>query len=121
MVAPDCGVAATKAPDATGSRPALKGTVAGVIDGATLVISERPIRLQGIDPGPPELLGSFAAWAGSRSPMECQEQAVPGLYRCYANNGVDVPGSAHGRNGSNENFTPQGPITGGSSPLARDL
>jgi endonuclease YncB( thermonuclease family) len=74
---------------ASPSRPALTGTVAGVIDAATLVIGERQVRLQGVDPGPAELLGSFAAWLQSRSPVECREEGS-GLYRCYGSNGVDV-------------------------------
>jgi endonuclease YncB( thermonuclease family) len=75
---------------APAARPMVNGMVAGLTDAATLSIGGQEIRLQGVEPGSIEVLGPFAAWVGVRSPVECQEQNRPGLYRCVGSNGVDV-------------------------------
>jgi len=72
----------------------LAGTVIGVMDAATLVVGEELVRLQGVAPGPADLLGAFAGWARSRSPVECQQQGSQGEYRCLSNNGVDIAEAA---------------------------
>jgi endonuclease YncB( thermonuclease family) len=90
---PDAGQDGSASPPASPkpSRPPLKGTVAGVVDAATLVVGQRQVKLQGVEPGPQDVLGPFAIWVHSRSPVECQEeQDHPGLYHCVSNNGVDV-------------------------------
>lgn len=87
--------AATNPAEMVRTQPALTGSVLGVIDAATLVMGERQVKLQGVDPGPVELLASFASWIQSRSPLTCQEEAATrGVYRCRTSNGVDLAEAA---------------------------
>lgn len=85
---------ATEATAASASAPPIKGMVTDVPDAATLVVGTEQVHLQGIEPGPLPVLGNFAKWAKTRSPVECVVQQEPGLYRCTTSNGVDVAETA---------------------------
>ena len=96
---------AAAAPPATAPAPAtpavpagpaatVSGAVTGLPNGATLIVGDQRIRLAGIDPAPPEVLGPIQDWLMHKAgALQCQAVAQTGRYVCRAADGADVAGT----------------------------
>jgi endonuclease YncB( thermonuclease family) len=81
-------------PETTSTPATVRGPVTKVPNSATLVVTDRRIRLLGIDPGPPTVLAPFESWLRAQGALACEPEAQTGRYRCFTASGVDVAEAA---------------------------